>query len=74
MTEVYVVTYFSLGECCSCVCDIDNKRAASTLARTKSKQSGHYSQIWRSRGFWRDGNFVSVESTNVAIYENGKKR
>ena len=74
MVEVYVVTYFSGNECHRCVCGLDCKRAATTLARTKSKESGHYSQVWRSKGFWDNDTFHDVESVNVAIYENGKRR
>lgn len=74
MTEVYVVTYFSGGEYCRCVCGLDCKRAATTLARTKSKESGHSSQVWKSKGFWDCGSFNDIESVSVAIYENGKRQ
>lgn len=74
MIDVYVVTYYSCGSWHKCICGLDNKRSASALAREKSKRSGHYSQVWKSRGFWRDDNFIEVESTNVAIYECGKRQ
>lgn len=74
MTEVYIVTYFSNNEHCRYVCNLDCKRDATTLAKTKSKESGRRSHVWKSKGFWNNGTFNDVESVNVAIYENGKKK
>jgi hypothetical protein len=77
MIELYNVTYFESeysDECFSKQFDLTSKRDATNFARSMSKQSGHRSSVYKSKGFYdQTGYFCSVDSKNIATYENGKR-
>ena len=77
MIELYNVTYFDSeysNECFSKQFALTNKRDATNFARSMSKQSGHRSSVYKSKGFYDQfGYFCSVDSRNIAMYENGKR-
>lgn len=78
MVELYGVTYWESAECMHSSHKyfyLTQKRDASNLARVMSKKSGRRSQIWKCRGYYDSSyNFCEIEASNVAIYDNGKKR
>jgi hypothetical protein len=78
MVELYGVTYWESAECMHSSHKyfyLTQKRDASNLARVMSKKSGRRSQIWKCRGYYDSSySFCEIEASNVAIYDNGKKR
>lgn len=78
MVELYGVTYweFANSEHCSHkYFYLTQKRDASNLARSMSKKSGRQSQVWKCRGYYDASyKFCEIEASNVAIYDNGKRR
>jgi hypothetical protein len=76
MAEVFIVTYSSCGKSYRCICNINCKRQAVNLARSKSK-SGSRATVWKSNGVWSgcpfESDFHDIDSVNVCTYDNGKR-
>jgi len=70
---VYIVVYFNGNEYKKRIVNLECKRVASQLAKTKSMLTGKSSYVLKSRGVWIDGIFNSIESTHVCSYRDGKR-
>lgn len=74
MVELLSVYYYDNNSYTSKYFSMNEKRKASTLARTSSKNTGKRSQIFKCKGLYTNEGFYTIEASNLAIYEDGKKK
>lgn len=49
------------------------KKEATAFAKTISKETGRRASVWKCKGYYNGSKFCEVESSNIAVYVDGKK-